>query len=233
MGPTRFPYGLALGFANNFRTVQNTTAGDISGNTTPDVTIGGLFYTNNTSPLTITNFLLQDTANRLGSYEGKIIRVFFLDTGTQLANAGALFLSGTNNLIGANNSIELMFSRGSWFEMDRSYVTRSEITTFVTNAQSSLNVDNVRVAILNNTGATTNKIIGLSGGQVGQEVTFMNIGSNPVILISQAGGATSSNMIMMVTNALLISASGAWKFIKHTDLNWSALAVGSRNWAAG
>ena len=223
--PQRFPYGSALGFQNQFNwTVGPTvsgTAGNISGTATPNVTLGNLFYLNNTGSVTITNLLLDDTANRLTQYEGKVVRIFTLDTGsTTFANAGALFLNGTNNLLGQNNSIELMFSRGSWFELDRSYVNRSEVSAMVTNAQSSLNMDNVRVAVLNNTGATTNKIIGLSGGQVGQEVTFMNVGSNVIILIGQAGGATSSNMVFLGTNALLIDGSGSYKFVKHTDLVW-------------
>lgn len=234
--PTRFPYGQALGFQNQFNwTVGPTvsgTAGNISGSATPNVTLGNLFYLNNTGSLTITNLLLDDTANRLTQYEGKVVRLFVLDTGsTTFANAGSLFLNGTNNLLGQNNSIELMFSRGNWFELDRSYVNRTEVSFFVTNAQSSLNMDGVRVAILNNTGATTNRIIGLSGGQIGQEVTFMNIGSNAVMLVGGVGVATSSNMIMIGTNSLLVDASGAFKFIKHTDGGWRALAITSANWA--
>ena len=235
-GPYRQPYGSALGFQNQFSfTVGPTvsgTAGNISGSATPNVTLGGLFYVNNTGSLTITNLLLDDTANRLTQYEGKVIRIFVLDTGSTIfANAGALFLAGTDNLFGQNHSIELMQSRGNWYELGRSYVNRSEVTTFVTNAQSSLNMDGVRVAILNNTGATTNKIIGLSGGQIGQEVTFMNIGSNAVMLIGGVGVATSSNMIMTGTNSLLVDASGAFKFIKHTDLGWRGLAITSAGWA--
>lgn len=238
MGPTRFPYGQALGFANQFNwtvgPVVSGTQGLISGSTAPNVTLGNLFYVNNTGNLTINNFLLDDTANRIAQYEGKVIRVFQLDTGsTSFANASPLILSGTNGSIGQNGSIEFMFSRGVWYELDRGYSGSSEVTTFVTNAQSSLNVNGVRVAILNNTGSTTNKIIALSGGYVGQEVTFMNIGSNLVQFIGQAGGATSSNLVFINTNSLIIMASGAFKLIKHTDLNWRALAVGSANWSNG
>lgn len=226
MGPTRFPYGQARGFANQFVARPNgaasaSTAGDISGFTAPDVTIGELFYTNNTAALTITNFILQDTANRGTQYEGKVIRVFFLDTATQLANSGALQLAGTNNLIGANNNVELMFSRGSWWETDRVYSGRTEITTFVTNAQSSLNMDGVRVALLNNTGSTTNAITALSNGQVGQEVTFMLVGSNPVRFI------TGGNLFMTTTNAMLVNASGAYKAVKFDSATWRFLAINS------
>lgn len=240
MGPTRFPYGQALGFANQFGfTVGPSisgTAGLLSGSTAPNVTLGGLFYFDNTATLTVTNLILDDTANRAAQYEGKVVRLFFIDNSTQIANAAPLFLSSTDNLAfgaraGGFSFIELMQSRGSWYELSRSQGSRSEVTTFVTNAQSSLNMDGVRVAILNNTGSTTNKIIGLSGGQIGQEVTFMNIGSNPVILIGGVGVATSSNMIMVGSNSLLVDASGTYKFIKHTDLGWRALTITSAGWA--
>lgn len=235
--PYRQPYGSALGFQNQFSfTVGPTasgTAGLVSGTTAPNVTLGEIFYTNNTAALTINNFLLDDTANRLSQYEGKVITLVSLDGNTSVSNASPLFLNGTNGLLGANGTLQLRFSLGNWYELSRSLNNTSEVTTFVTNAQSSLNINGVRVAILNNTGSTTNKIIALSGGYVGQEITFMNIGSNAIQFIGQAGGATSSNLILINTNSLLVMASGAFKFIKHTDLNWRAIAVGSANWTTG
>lgn len=258
--PTRFPFGIALGFENQFNNYGKTsgpqTSNPISGqyetvtagllsqsSTAPDVSFGSLFYTQNTGNTTITNFTTTwmgrsganlssgqvDTSGPIP--EGKLITIVFLDNSTQLANNTNLVLAGTNNLLGANNTITLLGSNGRWLELERSYNNNSEVTTFVTNAQSSLNMNGVRVAILNNTGSTTNKIIGLSGGQIGQEVTFMNIGSNPIILIAQAGGATSSNMVIFSTNSLVINASGAFKFIKHTDLLWRGLMISSANWS--
>lgn len=237
MGPTRFPYGQALGFANQFNftvgPVLSGTQGLISGSTAPNVTLGNLFYVNNTGNLTINNFLLDDTANRIAQYEGKVIRIFALDTGsTSFANTSPLFLSGTNGVLNQNGSIEFMFSRGSWFELDRTY-GGNNVNTLVTNVGSSLNVNGLSVVFVNNTGSTTNKIIALSGGYVGQEITFMNVGSNLVQFIGQAGGATSSNMVFINTNSMIIMASGAFKLVKHLDLNWRAIAVGSANWANG
>lgn len=225
MGLTRFPYGQALGWQNAFSfTVGPSgsgTAGLISGSTAPNVTLGHLFYVNNTGNLQISNFLLDDTANRVAQYEGKVIKVFVLDTGsTTFANAGALFLAGTNNLFGQNNSIELMFSRGSWYELDRSYVTRNEVFTYAVNAGSSVNVDGVRVVLVNNTGATLTRIGAISGGQVGQEVSFVLVGSNPSLI----GGG---NIFMFGTNVTLINASGLYKAIKVSDTNWRMMAVNS------
>lgn len=225
MGPTRFPYGQAHGFVNQFN-YRGTTAGNISGSATPNVTEGDLFYANNTDTLTITNFILSDTANRLANYEGKAIKVFFLDTATQIDNAAPLVLQGTGNLrIGTASAgvswLELMHSRGTWYETARSKPNRSEVTSFVTNAQSSLNIDGVTLVRLNNTGATTNSIIAFSGGQVGQELTLALVGSNAVRVIE--GG----NIFIGATNAVLINASGMYKFMKFDATTWRILATSS------
>lgn len=233
MGPTRFPFGTALGFANQFYTNKGVggvaaglqvagTAGDISGQTAPDVTLGGLFYTNNTAALTLTNFILQDTANRAAQYEGKVIRIFFLDTATQVANAGALFLAGTDNLVGANNQIELMFSRGNWFETDRVRSSRVEVNNITIGSAGSVNVDGVRVAILTGTAATS-IVRSFSGGQVGQEITLMNNSSSGLGVFVDTGG----NIAFITTNLYAINASGAYKFIKKNNTTWLMLHIGS------
>lgn len=217
MGPQRYPYGSALGFVNQFN-YSGGTAGNISGSATPNVTLGGLFYTNNTAALTITNFLLDDTANRLSNYEGKLIRVFFLDTATQIDNSGSLQLQGTDNLIGANNQIELMFSRGTWFEVDRSRPNRTEVSTVVMTVASSYNVDGIRVLILNNTGSVTRPVIAFSGGQVGQEISVLRASSNAILV--QTGGNIA---FAAGTNAFVLNASGIYKFLKRDNTTWNLL----------
>ena len=226
MGPTRFPYGQALGFQNQFSftngPVTSGTAGNISGTATPNVTLGNLFYVNNTGSLQITSFVLDDTANRITSYEGKTFRVFVLDTGsTSFANAGNLFLSGTDNLAGQNNTIEFMFSRGNFFELNRSYITRNGVSTVLMGANSSANVDGVSLLILNNTGSVTTPLFALSGGQVGQEVNVIASGSNANTILS--GG----NIFQAITNATLVNASGMYKLIKVNATSWRLQAVGS------
>ena len=226
MGPQRYPFGSALGFQNQFLyTVGPTgsgTAGLISGSTAPNVTLGGLFYLNNTGTLVIQNLLLDDTANRIASYEGKIVKLFILDTGsTVFSNGGALFMAGTNNLFGQNNSIDFMFSRGSWYETGRSLITRNEVITYAANVGSSVNVDGVRVVKVNNTGATTTSVIAFSGGQVGQEVSLMLVGSNAARVLE--GG----NIFIGLTNAVLINASGVYKFMKFDTAGWRTLAISS------
>ena len=92
MGDFRI-YNLALGRQNNFfaRTDNVFSQSD----TTPDVTNGIVWFSNNTSNTTITGFDLSSTSqagNNAGNFEGKVIRVFFLDGSTRLANAAPLYL---------------------------------------------------------------------------------------------------------------------------------------------
>lgn len=243
--PTRWPYGKALGWVNQFVTYGPptggtsglNTAGLISGSATPDVTNGDLFIVNNTGTVTITYFNLQNYAYSQQNYSGKVISVMVLDQGsTQFANSGQLFLFGTDNL--ATNSstpfalYEFVHFNSAWYQNSASKTGRNDVTILGTNAGSSLNVNGVRYAVLNNTGSTTNKIMALSGGQVGQEITFSNIGSNAIMFIFQAGGGTSSNMVSIASNSMLINASGAYKFIKGTDLLWRPIVIGSANYGA-
>ena len=224
MGPTRFPYGVGYGFVNNFN-YRGTTAGDISATATPNVTIGDLFYANNTDSLTITNLLLDDTANRAANYEGKVVRLFFLDTATRIANAAPLFLNGTDNLAvgggGGVSYIELMQSRGTWYEIARSTPNRSTAQTYLVGPASSINVDGTLVALVQNTGSTTKFISAFSGGQVGQELTLMRLGSNVVVV--QTGG----NILIAATNAYLLNASGAYQFVKENATNWRMITTGT------
>lgn len=236
-GPTRFPYGQGMGFVNQFASYSaglQTGGGNFAGLGTaglisigtPDVTIGELFIANNTGPVVITYFNLQQYAYKAADYSGKTIKVLVLDNGsTTFANAGQLFLQGTDNLSTAGSGSPALYQfvhfNSAWYQTDFSRPNRNELTTFVTNIQSSLNVNNVRVAYLNNTGSTTNSIIGLSGGQIGQEVSFVLVGSNAVRLI---GGG---NIFMTVTNAVLINASGFYKAIKTDTATWKLLAINS------
>lgn len=235
-GPTRFPYGQALGWVNQFQAGYGAnnggslglgTAGLLPfGDTTPDVTIGDLFIANNTAATVISYFDLQNYAYKAQDYSGKTIRVMVLDQGsTRFVNSGQMWLWGTDNLATNSNVplalYEFVQFNSSWYLINDARANRSEATVFATNAQSSLNVNGVRVAYLNNTGATTNSIIGLSGGIVGQEVNFVLVGSNAVRLL--IGG----NIFMTESNAMLVNASGFYKAIKFDALSWRLLAINS------
>ena len=216
MGPTRFPNGQALGFVNQFN-YRNTTAGDITALTTPNVTLGGLFYTNNTGVVTITNFVLDDTANRLVNYEGKIIRVFTIDSATQFANAGPIFLTNTGNL-SANGSIDFMFSRGNWFEVGRNVVTRNPWVSASAGTAASITIDNGTKLIIFTGVSATQQIKAISGGYQGQLVTLTADNTGGIVSVVMTGGNIvfpGTNMFALVTNnAIQLQKIGSsWRFL--------------------
>ena len=216
MGPTRYPYGIARGFVNQFN-YRGTTAGDISGSATPNVTLGDLFYTNNATSTVITNFVLDDTANRLVNYEGKVINVVFLDANTQVDNAGALNLVGTNNLLGANNSLTLRYSRGSWYEEGRAVVNRNEgATVNIGGATTSINLDGrYGLVVLNATGGATQVIQGISGGQIGQSTLLINRSGGANVGINSAG-----NVYIAATDAVTLLSNMVYTVVKVSSSRW-------------
>ena len=216
MGPTRFPYGTARGFVNQFN-YRGTTAGDISNSTTPNVTLGDLFYTNNATGTVITNFVLDDTANRIAEYQGKVITVVFLDANTQIDNAGALQLVGTNNLLGQNNSITLRYDRGNWFETSRATPNRTEAAAVnVGGTATSINADGREFIALVGTGGAANTIASISGGQVAQRITLRVASGGANVLISSAG-----NIWIGGTNAVTLLSSGVYDLMKVNSAQWS------------
>ena len=232
MGPTRFPFGQALGFQNQFNFTNGPavsgTAGNISGTASPNVTLGNLFYVNNTGSLAITSFVLDDTANRLTQYEGKTFRVFILDTGsTVFANAGNLFMNGTDNLAGQNNSVEFMFSRGSFYELDRSLITRNEALAVTLGSASAINVDGVKLVTVTGTAATS-YIIAFSGGQVGQTIVVNAVGTSGVNHYVTDNG----NIAMAGTGDYCINVSGSYQFTKVNATLWKMLHIGTTGIAA-
>ena len=223
--PSRWPYGSALGFQNNFNFngALSGTAGNISGSATPNVTLGNLFYANNTGSLAITSFVLDDTANRLTQYEGKTFRVFILDTGsTVFANAGNLFMNGTNNLAGQNNSVEFMFSRGNFYELDRSYITRNEALSVTIGSAGSVTVDGVGLVVVTGTAATS-VVRSFSGGQVGQTVILTAVGTAGVNHYVDNLG----NLKMAGTAMYAINVSGSYQFTKVNASIWKMLHIGT------
>ena len=225
MGPTRFPYGEARGFVNNFNYRSTTANLFTQSDATPDVTTGDLFYTNNTDNTTITHFDLQDYANRAANYEGKVITVLFLDNSTRLANAVNLYLAGTNNLLNRDatsiHGITLMHSRSGWYELQRHMTNRNEVLQYSISGTSSLNVDDVKVGLVLNTGSVTTAISALSGGQVGQSVVLVNAGSNAVRV------ETGGNILIVGTNAYVLNASGAYQFVRASAALWRMITIGT------
>jgi len=218
MYPSRTPYGSALGFVNQFN-YRGTTAGDISGQTTPNVTNGELFYVNNTGAVNITNFILDNTANNLVNYEGKVIRVFSLNSSTTIANAGSIFLQGSSQLASANAFTDLMHSRGNWFEVGGGVPSRSDFVAVLLGTAGGVTIDNGTKVVLFQGVSGAQQIKAISGGYIGQTVTFasptaLNTGGITVQLM------TGGNLVFVGTNAFEISTNAAIQFIKTSASRW-------------
>lgn len=210
--PTRHPNGDALGFVNNFN-YRGTTANLFAqSDTTPDVSDGGLFYTNNTTATVITHLDLKDYANRSVNYEGKIVTLFFLDTATQLANGGRMFLVGSDDLAGANHSITLMHSRSAWYEISRSKVNQNggfETSAAVANSAALTTTKDSKNIFINGT-ASLVIVAGISGNSyIGQRLTLIGNSQGISIQISSAAALAVAG-----TNAIVYTSPRAFEFIR-------------------
>lgn len=228
MAPTRHPYGQALGFVGHFQFTNGPVLSGTAGlftqsDTTPDVTLGGMFIANNTGATTITYFDLQSYTSKAPDYSGKQIRVWVLDNGsTQFANSGQMFLQGTNNLAtfaGAIGMYEFVFLNSAWYQTGAALQNRNEVLQTTLTAASSVAVDGVKVLLLNNTGSVTRPISAFSGGQVGQTIQVSLVGSNPVRFVA------SATLILVGTNAFVTSASGLYQFTKVSATEWRLLTA--------
>ena len=228
MGDTRFKNGLAYGPYGNFFARSDNIFGQADA--TPDVSNGNLFFSNNTSTTIITHFDLQappgDTSATYHQvYEGKTIKVVFLDDSTGLANAGRLSLASSDNLQGANNSIELLYHNSAWIEFGRSYNNSSIITVeskslyTVSAGTGGVNVrGNVRtVRIIAQTSSDATLRAAINGAQ-GQVITLIAVGaSDATIIVNSASNIDGTFVVTSSTSTptqFRLMSSGAISFVK-------------------
>lgn len=246
--PTRFPYGIGLGFENQFNSYgyathkgthqagaqdfTNTTAGLLAqASTAPDVSLGSLFYTNNTGATVISQFrhFQQGRSGALqasGQYdttspppEGKLIRVFFLDSNTSYAQGGSggvgnIILTSSDNGVGANTICDFMASNGSWYQigLPSRPSTGMGVATFTGAGTTSISASNVSLEVFQGTAGTT--IQSISGGQVGQSLVLLNNTGGITLTINTAG-----NILIPGTNALVVPLNGNYTFTRFGN-NW-------------
>src|SRR3990167_1933715 len=226
MGDTRFKGGLAFGPYNNFFATSSNILPE--GDTTPDVTNGNLFFSNNSTNTTITHFDLTVTGGGAGSnagaFEGKEIKVFFLDDSTRLVNGGRLSLAGSNGLQGPNNNITLIYHNSSWLETGRSY-NLSDVITFSSAGWLTANgnpVMNASTGNVNVTGRGKHIVIKhlaeassaialrrLVGGEEGMHATVIAVGGSHslVIVNSDASDTFISTSSAGATQFRLVSSA--------------------------
>ncbi len=240
MGDTRFRDGLALGrYANFYATSANIFT---QADTTPDVTDGNLFFSNNTSNTTITNFDLlvrgpipggSAQGSVASQYEGKLIRVVFLDDSTRLVNASPLILASSDGLQGANNSIELIYHNSSWIEFGRSYNQNNVIT--VNSNQLSTNIAGTGAVVVTGRGSSVvvRGIAGASsasnlrraiGGEQGTILHVVSYGASDLLVTVNSDAAdtfiststTSATQFRLASSAIVsfVRIDDKWREIR-------------------
>ena len=236
MGDTRFRDGLAYGPYGNF--FSNTANLFGQGDTTPDVTLGNVFFSNNTTNTTITHFDLQappgDTSPTYHQrYQGKLIKVIFLDNSTGLANAGRLILSSSDSLLGANNTIELLYHNSSWIEFNRSYNNSGIVSTNSAAlgaagiASVAGKVSTVRLTAEAGSDAILRRV---TGGYQGQVITLIASGvSDALVVVNSAAADTFVTTTSQSTaTQFRLMSSGAISFVRD-GIKWLEIRPVSGN----
>ena len=239
MGDFRITYGSAIGKQNNF--FAKTDGLIAEGDTTPDVTNGTLFYTNNTTTTVITYFDLtsvQGANTQPGLFEGKEIKVLFLDDSTSLSRTNQLIISGTDGLIGRNGIAEFIYHNSAWYETNRSvngsgFVTVESKNLYTVSAGTGGvdvrgGVSVVRIIAGASSSATIRALV---NGVQGQVVTLIASGASDATVIvnsaSNIDGTFVSTTSATPTQFRLMS-SGAISFIKQGN-QWLELRPVSGN----
>ena len=240
MGDSRFT-SIGWGkYANFSSRTDNLFA---QGDTTPDVTNGVLFFTNNTTNTAITNFDLSTVGPINGQskgtfwqeFEGKEIKVFLLDDSTRLVNGGRLVLQGSNGLQGPNNFISLIYHNSSWIETGRSY-NQSNVITFSSAAWLTATgnpVMNASTGNINVTGRGSNIVIKhlaeaasnialrrAVGGEEGSHLTIVAVGgSHSLVIVNSDATDTFICTSSASSTQFRLVSSGAVSFI-YNNRRW-------------
>lgn len=233
MGDLRVRHSIAYGRQNNFYT--SNFSGGTSGlfgqaNTAPDVTLGTLFYTNNSAATTINSFTLshpaQGQGNLAGYWEGKEIKIVFLDSNTTVAGS-RIVLAGTDNAFAQNSFLELVYHTSSWYETSRT----QNYSTFVPVAlgnSAGLNANFVSSFMMTyvSTGGVSGTAVvqSVSGGMIGQRLLLINNQSSGSIAISTAGNISYSTVLPTIAGSgiyTLAASGGLAEIIKVSNSQWS------------
>lgn len=216
----RFRYGVAIGRENNFYTgipgqkgyLAGTDGLFAQGNTAPDVTLGNLFYSNNTVGTIIRDFTLshptQNAGNLAGLFEGKIINVIFLDDSTSLARSARLQIVGTDGLQTAGSISSFIYHNSAWYQFGAERTQNNFLVVDSTNfaqgalaANSAINVRGISTVVLNGSGGLNIVPLTLFGGEEGQEVMLYAV-SAALITVNTAG----------LSNSFIVSSTGGTQY---------------------
>lgn len=236
MSETRIRYGLAYGRCNNFYTgsTDQTKRGYLAGtdgllaqgNTAPDVSLGYLFYTNNSGATTIRDFQVYTGSiggNQAPLFEGKTIKVVFLDTNTTVAGS-RIYLANSQNLFNSNGVLDLLYHGSAWYEMSRNNPYK-DLVSFTLGASQGLNADFTNSILFSGESALV--VVSVSNGYLGQSLYLVNGGCAQTITISTAGNIRISSPSFVTTsgNQITISSCGTIELYKSSATNWSIIGL--------
>ncbi len=232
---TRFKNGVAWGPYNNF--FARTDGLFAQGDTTPDVTDGNLFFTNNTTNTLITDFEFSvpggGSGNEAGHFQGKEIKVFFLDDSTRLASNARIFLNGSNGLQGPNANATLVYVNSSWYETSRSYNQSNVVTvssvgwlTATGNPVMNASTGNINVTGRGNhimirdiSEASSNMALRRAvGGEQGALLTIVaGGGSDTLVICNSAAADTFVCMSSASSTQFRLQSSAAILFVRNLN----------------
>lgn len=195
--------------------------------TTPDVTNGCFFVTNNTSAVTYTYFDLS--GYNATDRNGKYIMIHFRDANTTVQNSGQIWLTDTQGALPANSTLELVYYNSAWVEVGRSSVDqtpqvpgagiRSVSYSFSdTRGGALLNVTTADRIYITATAAGA-VITGFAGGRSNQAIDLVNLGTFVAFLAQSAGVLTLPG-----TTTALMSGSATYRFVTFNGVEWYAQA---------
>lgn len=214
MSDTRFPYGFALGKINNFiaRTDNVFTESD----TTPDVSLGSLFYTNNSSATVISYFDLPvpggGAASNAAAFEGKMFWLVHLDSQTSFTRSAVLECGNGTFNPPSQSVTHWMFHNSAWYEISRGAGGQGNqtATQLVGAATSTINVKDRTVILLNNSDAGVSVIHQFLGGEPGQIVTLVpNSAGVGLLQIANSSG----NIRVPGAATLSLALTGGYQFV--------------------
>lgn len=201
MGDFRILYGRAIGKVNNFfvRTDGLAAVGD----TTPDVTDIGLLYTGNTSLTSITYFDIrspQGNNTQPGWFEGKELRVIFLDDSTTLVRSAQMLLPGGNYQVPTNTVIDFILHNSSWYATNIvENVASLSVTSASLGAAGVVNAAGVKSIVITSFAGSSAILRRALKGDNGDILTVIGAGgSNSLIILNSA---TATDTFVCTTSA--------------------------------
>lgn len=228
MGESRLT-NFALGkYANFYATSANIFA---QGDTTPDVTGGVLFFSNNTTSTVITNFDLTGfgAGSQAQQFEGKVIEVVFLDDSTGLANNARILTASSGNFQGSNVSTRFIYHNSAWILFGTNYnapntvrVDSNNIGSYVADTTSgTINITGNTESILAFAYATSPLVIRrVLNGQQGQNLSIVSAGpSDVLVVVNSAATGTFASTSSTSSVQFRLASSGVISFV-YSGAQW-------------